>query len=80
MIQDPSIHGMNQRQEPFSSSILDPNEYRENPFEDYFNIFQQRSLSAGFMPQTHRFDQELGRAARRALASEGNAESFETNV
>jgi len=29
---------------------------------------------------THRFDQELGRAAQRALASEGSLESFETNV
>jgi len=29
---------------------------------------------------THRFDQELSRAARRALALEGYSESFETNV
>jgi hypothetical protein len=29
---------------------------------------------------THRFDQELGRAARHAIAPEGSLESFVTNV
>jgi hypothetical protein len=45
-----SILGMNQRREPFSFSTQDPKEYLGNPFEDYFNISQQKWPFAGSMP------------------------------
>jgi HD superfamily phosphohydrolase len=62
--------------------IFDPGSKRisREPLRRLFQYIPAKVAICRIYAPTHRFDQELGRAARRAMASEGNAESFETNV
>ena len=63
--------------------IFDPGSQRvsREPLRRLFQYIPAKVAICRVYAPTHRFDQELGRAARRALALEGGgAESFETNV
>jgi hypothetical protein len=62
--------------------IFDPGSKRisREPLRRLFQYIPAKVAICRVYAPTHRFDQELGRAARRAIASEGPAESFETNV
>jgi hypothetical protein len=50
------------------------------PLRTLFQYIPAKVAICRVYAPTHRFDLELGRAARRALASSGYAESFETNL
>jgi hypothetical protein len=62
--------------------ILDPSSKRisREPLRRLFQYIPAKVAICRIYAPTHRFDQELGRAARRALALEGYSEGFETNV
>jgi HD superfamily phosphohydrolase len=62
--------------------IFDPGTKRTSrePLRRLFQYIPAKVAICRVYAPTHRFDQELGRAARRAIASEGPTESFETNV
>jgi len=62
--------------------IFDPGSKRisREPLRRLFQYIPAKVAICRVYAPTHRFDQELGRAAQRALASEGSLESFETNV
>ena len=62
--------------------IFDPGSKRisREPLRRLFQYIPAKVAICRVYAPTHRFDQELGRAARRALALEGVSESFETNV
>ncbi|HYA93556.1 MAG TPA: HD domain-containing protein [Thermodesulfobacteriota bacterium] len=62
--------------------IFDPASKRisREPLRTLFQYIPAKVAICRVYAPTHRFDLELGRAARRALASAGCAESFETNV
>ena len=62
--------------------IFDPGVKRisREPLRSLFQYIPAKVAICRVYASTHRFDRELGRAARRALASGGYAESFETNV
>src|SRR4030065_1969830 len=62
--------------------IFDPGSKRisREPLRRLFQYIPAKVAICRDYAPTHRFDQELGWAARRAMALEGNAESFETNV
>ena len=61
---------------------LDPGSKRisREPLRRLFQYIPAKVAICRVYAPTHRFDQELGRAARQALALEGVSESFETNV
>jgi HD superfamily phosphohydrolase len=61
--------------------IFDPGSKRisREPLRRLFQYIPAKVAICRVYAPTHRFDQELGRAAQRALASEGSLESFETN-
>jgi uncharacterized protein len=62
--------------------IFDPGSKRisREPLRRLFQYIPAKVAICRVYAPTHRFDQELARAARHAMASEGNGESFETNV
>ena len=62
--------------------IFDPGSKRisREPLRRLFQYIPAKVAICRVYAPTHRFDQELGRAAQRALASEGSLESFEMNV
>ncbi len=62
--------------------IYDPGAKRisREPLRRLFQYIPAKVAICRVYASTHHFDQELGRAARRALALEGYRESFETNV
>ena len=62
--------------------IFDPSSKRvsREPLRRLFQYIPAKVAICRVYAPTHRHDQELGRAARRALALEGYSESFETNV
>jgi HD superfamily phosphohydrolase len=62
--------------------IFDPGSKRisREPLRKLFQYIPAKVAICRVYAPTHRFDQEMGRAARRALAFEGVSESFETNV
>jgi len=62
--------------------IFDPASRRisREPLRRLFQYIPAKVAICRVYALTHRFDQELGRAARRAMAPEGSAESFETNI
>jgi HD superfamily phosphohydrolase len=62
--------------------IFDPGSKKisREPLRRLFQYIPAKVAICRVYAPTHRFDQELGRAARRALALEGYSESFETNV
>jgi HD superfamily phosphohydrolase len=62
--------------------IFDPGSQRTSrePLRRLFQYIPAKVAICRVYAPTHRFDRELGRAARRALAFEGASESFETNV
>jgi HD superfamily phosphohydrolase len=62
--------------------IFDPGSKRisREPLRRLFQYIPAKVAICRVYASTHRFDQELGRAAQRALASEGYSESFQTNV
>jgi HD superfamily phosphohydrolase len=62
--------------------IFDPGSKRisREPLRRLFQYIPAKVAICRVYAPTHRFDRELGRAARRALASGGYAESLETNV
>ena len=61
--------------------IFDPGSKRisREPLRRLFQYIPAKVAICRVYAPTHRFDQELGRAAQRALASEGSLEIFETN-
>lgn len=62
--------------------IYDPATKRisREPLRRLFQYIPAKVAICRVYASTHRYDQELSRAARRALASEGYLEAFETNV
>ena len=62
--------------------IFDPGSQRvsREPLRRLFQYIPAKVAICRVYASTHRYDQELGRAARRALALEAYSESFETNV
>jgi hypothetical protein len=62
--------------------IFDPGSKRisREPLRRLFQYIPAKVAICRVYAPTHRFDQELGRAARHAIASEGSLESFVTNV
>jgi HD superfamily phosphohydrolase len=62
--------------------IYDPGTKRisREPLRRLFQYIPAKVAICRVYASTHRYDQELSRAARRALASEGYLEAFETNV
>jgi len=62
--------------------IFDPGSKRisREPLRRLFQYIPAKVAICRVYAPTHRFDQELGRAARRAIVSEGTSEIFETNV
>jgi HD superfamily phosphohydrolase len=62
--------------------IFDPGSKRisREPLRRLFQYIPAKVAICRVYAPTHRFDQELDRAARRALALEGVSESFETTV
>ena len=62
--------------------IFDPGSKRisREPLRRLFQYIPAKVAICRVYAPTHRFDQELGRATRRAMALEENAESLETNV
>jgi hypothetical protein len=62
--------------------IFDPRSktISREPLRRLFQYIPAKVAICRVYAPTHRFDQELGRAARRALALEGVSESMETNV
>ena len=62
--------------------IFDPGSKKisREPLRRLFQYIPAKVAICRVYAPTHRFDQELSRAARRALALEGCSESFETNV
>jgi hypothetical protein len=50
------------------------------PLRRLFQYIPAKVAICRVYTQTHRYDRELSRAARRALTSEGYLEAFETNV
>jgi hypothetical protein len=62
--------------------IFDPGSKRvsREPLRRLFQYIPAKVAICRVYAPTHRYDQELGRAARRALALEGYSESLETNV
>jgi HD superfamily phosphohydrolase len=62
--------------------IFDPGYRRvsREPLRRLFQYIPAKVAICRVYAPTHRFDQELSKAARRALALEGATESFETNV
>ena len=62
--------------------IFDPGLKRvsREPLRRLFQYIPAKVAICRVYAPTHRYDQELGRAARRALALEGYSEGFETNV
>lgn len=62
--------------------ICDPGSKRisREPLRRLFQYIPAKVAICRVYASTHRYDQELSRAARRALASEGYLEAFETNV
>ena len=62
--------------------IFDPGLKRvsREPLRRLFQYIPAKVAICRVYAPTHRYDQELGRAARRALALEGYSESFETNL
>jgi hypothetical protein len=62
--------------------IFDPGSKRisREPLRRLFQYIPAKVAICRVYAPTHRFDQELSRAARRALALEAVSESFETNV
>ena len=62
--------------------ICDPGSRRisREPLRRLFQYIPAKVAICRVYASTHRYDQELSRAARRALASEGYLEVFETNV
>ena len=62
--------------------IFDPGSQRisREPLRRLFQYIPAKVAICRVYASTHRFDQELGRAARQALASEGYLGSSETNV
>jgi hypothetical protein len=62
--------------------IFDPGSKRisREPLRSLFQYIPAKVAICRVYAPTHRFDRELGRAARLALASGGYAETFETNV
>ncbi|NWG02407.1 MAG: HD domain-containing protein [Syntrophaceae bacterium] len=62
--------------------IFDPTSKRisREPLRRLFQYIPAKVAICRVYAPTHRYDQELGQAARRAIASEGPLESFETNV
>ncbi len=62
--------------------IFDPGSKRvsREPLRRLFQYIPAKVAICRVYAPTHRYGRELGRAARRALALEGNSESFETNV
>ncbi len=62
--------------------IFDPGSQRvsREPLRRLFQYIPAKVAICRVYAPTHRYDQELGRAARRALALEAYSESFETNV
>jgi hypothetical protein len=62
--------------------IFDPGSQKisREPLRRLFQYIPAKVAICRVYAPTHRFDQELDRAARRAIISGGNLESFETNV
>jgi len=62
--------------------IYDPGSKRisREPLRRLFQYIPAKVAICRVYTSTHRYDRELSRAARRALASEGYLEAFETNV
>ncbi len=62
--------------------IFDPGVKRisREPLRRLFQYIPAKVAICRVYAPTHRFDRELSRAARHALALEGASESFETNV
>jgi HD superfamily phosphohydrolase len=62
--------------------IFDPASKRvsREPLRTLFQYIPAKVAICRVYAPTHGFDRELSRAARRALASSGHAESFETNL
>ena len=62
--------------------VFDPGSQRvsREPLRRLFQYIPAKVAICRVYAPTHRYDQELGRAARRALALEGYSEGFETNV
>jgi hypothetical protein len=62
--------------------IYDPGSRRvsREPLRRLFQYIPAKVAICRVYASTHRYDQELSRAARRALASEGYLEAYETNV
>ncbi|MGZ3523176.1 MAG: HD domain-containing protein [Thermodesulfobacteriota bacterium] len=62
--------------------IFDPGSQKvsREPLRRLFQYIPAKVAICRVYAPTHRYDQELGRAARRALALEGASESFGTNV
>lgn len=62
--------------------IFDPGSKKisREPLQRLFQYIPAKVAICRVYAPTHRFDRELGRAARRAIVSGGNLESFETNV
>jgi hypothetical protein len=62
--------------------IYDPGAKRisREPLRRLFQYIPAKVAICRVYAATHRYDRELSRAARRALASEGYLEAFETNV
>ena len=62
--------------------IFDPASRRisREPLRRLFQYIPAKVAICRVYALPHRLERELGRAARRAMASEGSAESFETNI
>jgi hypothetical protein len=62
--------------------IYDPSSKRisREPLRRLFQYIPAKVAICRVYASTHRYDRELSRAARRALASEGYLEALETNV
>jgi hypothetical protein len=62
--------------------IYDPGSHRvsREPLRRLFQYIPAKVAICRVYASTHHYDQELSRAARRALASEGYLEAYETNV
>jgi len=62
--------------------IYDPGSKRisKEPLRRLFQYIPAKVAICRVYTSTHRYDEELSRVARRALASEGYLEAFETNV
>jgi hypothetical protein len=62
--------------------IFDPGSKRisREPLRQLFQYIPAKVAICRVYASDHRYDRELSRAARRALASEGFLDAFETNV